>query len=247
MSTAATNASISPLMMRRKLAQIAVRATKFPPIRWTPIWGRRNCAWCSISRMKTLGGGRMTMLMRPKAAASSQRPTMVPTDSTHQPARTASDRTRLRPRVDLDPLPELGAFCDDGVEALEVHEILVRILADVVELPHARRAPEHELSLVADVDARRLGLGRGQQARDVRLVVLTDHQVSRLVDVALDLVLGVEERADHVLDDLGLLVDDLLLGEEHAVRIAPPVHVDAVAEEAAAGGRLALGRVGLDD
>src|SRR5262245_46626340 len=128
MSNAAMNARVSPLMMRRKLAQMAVRATKFPPIRWTPIWGRRNCAWCSISRMKIRGGGRMTVLMNPKAAASSQRPTMVPTDSTHQPARTASDRTRLRPRVDLDPLPELGTLFDDGVEVLEVHEVLVRIL-----------------------------------------------------------------------------------------------------------------------
>src|SRR5213593_2556079 len=246
-SRAAMNASASPLMMRRRLAQIAVSATKFPPIRWTPICGRRNCAWFSISRMKTRGGGRITVLMRSSAAASSQRPTMVPTDSTHHPARTASDRISLRPRVDLHPLPELGALLDDGVEVLEVHEVLVGILADVIELPHALRAAEHELPLVADVDARRLGLRRGQQARHVRLVVLADHQLRGLFDVALDLVLRVEERADHVLDNLGLLVDDLLLREEHAVRIALAVYVDAVAEEAAARRRLALGRVGLDD
>ena len=102
-STAAMNASASPLTMRRKLAQIAVSATKFPPIRWTPICGRRNCAWFSISRMKTRGGGRITVLMRSSAAASSQRPTMVPTDSTHHPARTVSDR--IRPTSSSGPSP----------------------------------------------------------------------------------------------------------------------------------------------
>src|SRR5262249_51695609 len=179
------------LSMRRRRAQSPGNATNFPPIRWTPICGRRNCAWFSISRMKTRGGGRITGLMRSNAAASSQRPTMGPTDSTHHPARTARDGISLPLPGDLHPLPELGAVLDDGVEVLEVHEVLVGILADVVELPHALRAAEHELPLIADVDAWRLGLRRGQQARHVRLVVLADHQLRGLFDVALDLVLRV--------------------------------------------------------
>src|SRR5437899_2257958 len=121
-STAATKASARPLVMRTRLAQIAVSATKLPPIRCTPICGRRNWAWFWISVTKTLGGGRITRLTRSSAAASSQRPTMVPTDSTHHPARTASDRITLRFRVDLHPFPELGALLDDGFEIFEVHE-----------------------------------------------------------------------------------------------------------------------------
>jgi hypothetical protein len=92
-------------------------------------------------------------------------------------------------RSHLHLLPQLGAFPDHIFQELEIHEILVGILADIVQLFHALCAAEHELPLVADINPRRLRLGR-RECRELgrfswfmapcRSLCVSDHELCEL-------------------------------------------------------------------
>src|SRR2546423_15357021 len=122
---------------------------------------RRRCGWTGPTtrppaQPRASGATRARAWRRVRAKPGARRP-----------GRRARPRPGRSRRLDLHLLVELGILDDDLFEQLEVDEARVWILRDVVQLLHALRAAEHEVFLVADVDAGRLRLRGGHEARHV--------------------------------------------------------------------------------